>query len=107
MFRREALWISLSRVGGSNPPAVKVSVGGENLHPPCFLSTILTDCYATGVNVISGASTSDLPPLKNGPQDYIIPTVLGCRIDGISSGPGFVRQVYSYFPTHFQGWFPT
>ncbi|KAH6902474.1 hypothetical protein BKA70DRAFT_1520857 [Coprinopsis sp. MPI-PUGE-AT-0042] len=67
MFLREALYIQFS--GGD--AAVKVSVGG--------------------VNVVSGASASDLSPLGFGTQDYI---VAGKQpwIDGIVTGPGVVRQ---------------
>ncbi|TFK29557.1 hypothetical protein FA15DRAFT_700142 [Coprinopsis marcescibilis] len=71
MFRREALWICFSHGILGREPAVKVSAGG--------------------VNVISGAISSEPTPLETGPQDYV---VAGRQpwLDGITVGPGVVRQ---------------
>ncbi|KAJ3533245.1 hypothetical protein NMY22_g7417 [Coprinellus aureogranulatus] len=89
MFRREALWVSLEC--WDRYPAVKLSVGGEHTSWKYKLVVFVPINTASGVNVVSGRSSSDTSRLRNGPQDYV---VAGKQpwIDGIVTGAGIVRQ---------------
>ncbi|TEB27289.1 hypothetical protein FA13DRAFT_1816431 [Coprinellus micaceus] len=76
MFRREALWISLdSKIKKTSRQSVYRCIDVDK-----------------GVNVVSGASTTNPSPLNRELQDYYVVAGRQPWIDGISTGEGTVRQ---------------